>query len=203
VDPNLHIPRYDDFNLGGVAIDTVAALLGRALDTPVMGGSATIDAYNLNEATDILFGPPGAAHRGGIKRQIRDAFGLAWTDFIEVPVLFNLDGGAVAITPGLANGAVYPGVYIAPEVFLRHNTLPAAGEEDANANFRLDVGEDANANGRLDTLRDPFHVFLNARLPAGLVATYIDDWEVYHLREGEVHCSSNERREIPVQNWWE
>ena len=76
--------------------------------------------------------------------------------------------------------------------------------EDANGSFTLDAGEDANGNGMLDTLRDPFKVWFNQNLPPGITTAYIDDWVIYHLASGEVHCSSNERRTI-VDNpqWWE
>ena len=128
----------------------------------------------------------------------------------DVPVLFNrlpdLGGKAVAITPDLANGAVYGSVYIAPDQFL-HQPDIAVLEEDANADFQLDPGEDLNANSFLDTHRDPFHVALivDQVLPAAMTVQYIDDWDVYHFWDGEVHCSSNEQRAMPATSapWWE
>ncbi|MBI3300525.1 MAG: hypothetical protein HYZ72_00365 [Deltaproteobacteria bacterium] len=141
---------------------------------------------------------------GGLKAQIQAAFGLVDADFISVPVLFDRfpGGRAEAITPGLANGAVYAGVYIAPDPFL-HVFGAGAIEEDTNRNFMLDAGEDTNGDGLLDTLRDPFQVYVNGVLPAGVTAAYIDDWTTYHLGAGEVHCSSNEKRRIPAVKWWE
>lgn len=80
-------------------------------------------------------------------------------------------------------------------------------DEDGNQNFRLEVnaGEDLNANGKLDTFRDPFRIWTDEEMiPANIGVTYIDDWDVYHLRDGEVHCSSNEKRQIPTQyRWWD
>ena len=56
----------------------------------------------------------------------------------------------------------------------------------------------------LDTLRDPFQIWLSANVPVGIAVEYIDDWVLYHLWEGEVHCSSNEQRLIPGgPKWWE
>ncbi len=56
----------------------------------------------------------------------------------------------------------------------------------------------------LDTLRDPFELWLNANVPPGISVEYIDDWLIYHLRGGEVHCSSNEQRAFAsTPKWWE
>ncbi|UCC32301.1 MAG: hypothetical protein JSU86_08465, partial [Phycisphaerales bacterium] len=77
-------------------------------------------------------------------------------------------------------------------------------EEDGNANYRLDVGEDTNGNYMLDTLRDPFKLWLSANVPPGITVVYVDDWLLYHLRKGEVHCSSNEQRLRAIgPKWWE
>ncbi|MCP4365610.1 MAG: hypothetical protein GY800_09980 [Planctomycetes bacterium] len=213
VDFNLHIPQYTHFNFGTV-VDRVGALLTRKLNTPVpavppagLPGSARIMDYNINEVNNILFGPPGSL--GGLYADIRTAFGLANTDFIRIPVLFNRMTalgltGAEAITPDMVNSAVYGSVFIAPDNFL-HNV--GITEEDADSDFRLDPGEDriqggSLPNGLLDTLRDPFHTYTNGVLPPGITPRYIDDWEIYHVRSGEVHCSSNEVRNIPATRWW-
>ena len=56
----------------------------------------------------------------------------------------------------------------------------------------------------LDTLRDPFQIWFNQNPPPGLIVAYIDDWFLYDLDSGEVHCSSNERRSIPNgPKWWD
>ena len=73
-----------------------------------------------------------------------------------------------------------------------------------NANWRLNAGEDTNGNYMLDTLRDPLQMWVSANMPPGMAVEYIDDWVLYHLWEGEVHCSSNEQRLIPgTPKWWE
>lgn len=56
----------------------------------------------------------------------------------------------------------------------------------------------------LDTLRDPFQLWINQELPGGIAVTYIDDWFIYHINDGEVHCGSNEMRAIASHPlWWE
>ncbi|UCC31834.1 MAG: hypothetical protein JSU86_06065, partial [Phycisphaerales bacterium] len=96
-------------------------------------------------------------------------------------------------------------VYIAPDPFLHaYDPIDPPVEEDSNSNVRLDPGEDLNGNGMLDTLRDPFQVWLNHNVPGNISVEYIDDWIVYHLGHGEVHCSSNEQRAIPASpKWWD
>lgn len=60
-----------------------------------------------------------------------------------------------------------------------------------------------NGNGFLDTQRDPFHKYFNWPMTAsGVQVQYVDDWFVYHMRDGETHCSSNERRATPPIHWW-
>jgi len=182
-------------------VETSADLLDRFVDAPP-GTQDTIRTYNLGYVSDVL---------NLVRARILDELGLAESDIIHVPVLFNrkawsgLGLRAVAITPDLANGAFFAPVYIAPDNFL-HSEWPVQ-EEDLNYNFQLDFGEDTNNNGMLDTLRDPFHYYLDA-IPLSVGVVYIDDWSIYHIGEGEIHCSSNEIRDIPPDGagdvaWWD
>jgi protein-arginine deiminase len=36
----------------------------------------------------------------------------------------------------------------------------------------------------------------------GQMPLFIDDWETYHIADGEVHCGSNMQREPFAQKWW-
>jgi hypothetical protein len=77
-------------------------------------------------------------------------------------------------------------------------------EEDRNGNWQLDEGEDFNGDGMLNTFRDPFQEALLDVLPDGLVAHFLDDWNNYHLMEGEVHCGTNILRTPRADlTWWE
>ena len=62
----------------------------------------------------------------------------------------------------------------------------------------------------LDTYRCLFEDYMNGlvggSLPAGMTLHFIDDWWTYHVKEGEVHCGTNERRDFPpagTPKWWE
>ena len=39
------------------------------------------------------------------------------------------------------------------------------------------------------------------RIPESLNLHFVDDWDVYHMGLGEVHCGSNVRREV-TSEWW-
>ncbi len=77
-------------------------------------------------------------------------------------------------------------------------------EEDADGDYQLDPGEDLNGDGLLNTYRDPMIEWMQANLPAELTQVYLDDWNVYHMGMGEVHCGTNVLRE-PRSDvmWWE
>ena len=48
---------------------------------------------------------------------------------------------------------------------------------------------------------DVFIDAFNQLLPPSLDLYYVDDWDTYHLMQGEVHCGSNTRRS-PPNVWW-
>lgn len=51
---------------------------------------------------------------------------------------------------------------------------------------------------------DLFQQELNGALtPIGLTPHFIDDWDEYHDKKGEVHCGTNTLRTPPAANWWE
>jgi hypothetical protein len=48
---------------------------------------------------------------------------------------------------------------------------------------------------------DIFENAIRSNLP-GHTIKFVDDWDVYHSHEGEIHCGSNVIR-TPINNWWE
>lgn len=102
-------------------------------------------------------------------------------DIIEIPVLFREHGStgqANALLPNIVNLISVNGHLIVAEPFF-----------------------------------DPFKDAFNTRLQAvgfvppgspGQNIHYIDDWEVYHLGHGEIHCGTNvERDSAATDNWWD
>ncbi len=52
--------------------------------------------------------------------------------------------------------------------------------------------------------QDIFKAQLQAALmPYGYTVRWVEDWYLYHLNAGEVHCGSNVTRTIPAAKWWE
>ena len=40
--------------------------------------------------------------------------------------------------------------------------------------------------------------------PHGITVHFVEDWDLYHRLDGEVHCGSNTTRVVPDTNpWWE
>jgi len=197
VDGSLQVPRYGDYGI--TAPVTLSTLLASETSYP-NDGNTTIEQYNaaggvVQTALDAL------------ESRIIQEFGLVDSeDLVHAPVLFDAveeyTGGpskALAITPGLVNGCVYGNTFIAPDPFLHE---PA--EQNANSSGRLDASEGAGGISALDTAADPFQAWFSSNMPAGVSVQYIDDWFLYHMLAGEVHCSSNDKRTIPSgPKWWE
>ncbi len=117
--------------------------------------------------------------------KLKRELGLDESDFVRLPALFEnsrLCGGfALALIPATANmqvnthdDGVNADLFI-PDPYLRGNGEPASS--------------------------DPFVQDFEALLPANLNPIWTDDWNVYHMGWGEVHCGSNTLR-TPVGEWW-
>ncbi len=52
----------------------------------------------------------------------------------------------------------------------------------------------------VDRIRDAIIQPLKA---VGMDVRFIDIWEPYHVRSGEIHCATNTIRRLSRQNWWE
>jgi protein-arginine deiminase len=115
-----------------------------------------------------------------IRQQFMTELGLTESDIIRVPSLFeNLSGcGAAALIPGMVN------LQIAEVNGQTHVFIP-------DPFFRSVVSQSG----------DPFINEFTNLMPAGMQLHYVDDWDVYHLGIGEVHCGSNVQR-TPTDTWW-
>jgi protein-arginine deiminase len=109
---------------------------------------------------------------------VRAETGLTDDEIIRVPFLHeSVSGYSIAYQPGMVNG-----IYLSPTHFVAPRPYGPI----------LD-GEDIFEK----PLRD-------ALAAEGIEVTYIDDWSLYHVNEGEVHCGSNATRETSAaQTWWE
>jgi len=119
-----------------------------------------------------------------ILEQYTTEFGLEEGDLIRIPAMFEVAPGCgnytAALIPGAANLVV--------DNFEGTTTLLVA-----DPFFRSDPNDQAS---------DPVIEDFLGRMPSGLEVVFVDDWSVYHMGLGEVHCGSNTVRS-PDKNWWE
>lgn len=110
--------------------------------------------------------------------------GLSEDNVIRIPGLFyepwGRSYGAVALLPGMANLTVWNPEGEGVKLFM------------ADPFIR---GED------VDQSADPMIAAVRALMPPSVEAVFLDDWYVYHMGLGEVHCGTNVTR-APLANWW-
>lgn len=108
---------------------------------------------------------------------IKAATGLTEAELIRVPYLHErVQGFSLAYQPGTVNGILFNGkVFGAPD--------PHGPE----------------INGR-DIMKAQLE---EALAPHNIQVKWIENWYLYHLNAGEVHCGSNTMRRVPSAKWWE
>lgn len=110
--------------------------------------------------------------------------GLDDSDIIRVPSIFEND-----LCGDGTHGALLPGMV---------NMLVAHDEQGNPHLFIPDPFMRANAT---DQNTDPFIEHFTQLMPDDLNLHYVDDWDVYHMGMGEIHCGTNSRR-TPMAEWW-
>jgi len=109
---------------------------------------------------------------------------LTEEDIIKMPSLFEEPNGCgtyvAALIPGMANLIVAEEKDGSPAVFL------------ADPFLRSDTSDQES---------DLMIAAVRERFPSSLNLHFLDDWTVYHMGLGEVHCGSNVRREANTE-WW-
>ena len=108
--------------------------------------------------------------------------GLDESDIIYIPSLFeDVQGcGVAALIPGMVNLIVSNPVDGPVDLFI------------PDPFFRTVEGDQSS---------DPLIEAFTAAMPDGLELHYVDNWDVYHLALGEVHCGTNVLR-APQGEWW-
>jgi protein-arginine deiminase len=143
------------------------------------GGSAAISINNVLGDPDVMNESAFAAVEiDGQLATIKAETGLTDAEIVKIPTLFEpASGYAVAYTPGTVNG-----IYLSDTDF---------GPPDPH--------------GPVINGQDIFKVQMqNALQPYGVTVHFIEDWDAYHIQDGEVHCGSNTTRAIPANTkWWE
>lgn len=107
--------------------------------------------------------------------------GLSDEELVRVPGLFerSLDcgGAALALIPATVNLAAFTG----PDGETTHAFLPDPFFREAGAS----------------PSEDPVVKAFDALLPPEVERHWVDDWDIYHMGWGEVHCGTNVMRDPP------
>ncbi len=112
------------------------------------------------------------------REQLKQATGIVDADFVSIPaVWWTQSNYLVAFVPGIVNGiSLGDGHHGPPDPY-----GPVIGGQD------IFVAATAGA-----------------LTPIGVTAHWIEDWDLYHELDGEVHCGSNTKRVVPTNvAWWE
>jgi protein-arginine deiminase len=140
-----------------------------------MSNSAALRAHNEDIQEDIL---------DPVLERFKAKLGLDEEDILYMPSLFEeVPGcGDAALIPGMAN-LIVANVEEGTHVFL------------ADPFFRSSMNSDS---GQED---DPLIAAVEALMPQHIDLHFVDDWDVYHMALGEVHCGTNMTR-TPADDWW-
>lgn len=147
-------------------------------------GYSTVGAILQDTALKALNDDLQADYLDPITEMFKTQLGLTDDDIIKLPSLFevvNQCGGRVAaLIPGMAN------------LIMANVDGTTTHLFTADPFFRSSSGTQAT---------DPVINAFTSLMPAGMTMHFVDDWDVYHLGLGEVHCGTNTRR-TPSTTWW-
>ena len=119
-----------------------------------------------------------------IRETFKAELGLEDADIVEIPALFEeiggCGGGVAALIPGTVNLIVAN-----PEGEATHLFIP-------DPFFRTNLADQSS---------DPVLQDFASRVPEGMQLHFVDNWDVYHLGLGEVHCGTNVQR-TPLEEWF-
>lgn len=117
---------------------------------------------------------------------LKKELNLADGDIIDIPAFYYPDEHgssgeapkASAYMPGMVNMVVYNEHVLIPKPF-----GPIIGPRTGHCVIEQCV--------------------LNLLTPLGLICHFIDDWDDYHIEDGEIHCGTNVLRDPNGFKWWE
>ena len=108
---------------------------------------------------------------------LKATIGLRDDEIVHVPFLHSTyQGRSIAYQPATVNG-----IYLSPTEFAA-----------------------PDPHGPIVDGKDVFRAALSEPLAKlGVNVRFIEDWDDYHVRLGEVHCGPNTPRKLPAIKWWE
>jgi protein-arginine deiminase len=143
------------------------------------GEDATTTIADVLADTEIMSASAeSAAEVDGQLEVLKKELGLDESEIVRVPFLHSrVYDGSIAYQPATVNGA-----YLSDG----HFAVP-------------------DPHGPVIGGKDMFKTQLETALaPHGIQVHFIEDWDLYHVRGGEVHCGTNITRRVPTDiAWWE
>lgn len=113
----------------------------------------------------------------GQLQTLRDEIGVADEQLVWIPYLHErVLGKSLAYNPGTINS-----LYLADDLY-------AAPETHGPVIDGVDIFKEQ---------------FEAALADWGIGVAWIEDWDLYHILWGEVHCGTNSQRAVPDVKWWE
>ncbi len=153
-------------------------------------GYATIGSILEDDALRMLNEDIQVDYLDPALETLKAELALVDDDIIKIPMLFEENSYCGGTTATFFPGAVNMTIVQTEEDGEIHAFLP-------DPFLREDTSTSDSARAE-----DPFIQNFESLLPASLTPHWLDDWDVYHMMLGEVHCGSNTVR-APNDNWWE
>lgn len=176
--PDLARANLQAVAAGGGGSATVFAGRGGGWQTTVNAilGNSALMTYNDEVQTRI----------DGVRTVLQNQLGLAASEIIDLPVLFEDTGfgGAVAYNPGVVNLIVMP---------------------STSGTTYLVIPDPEGPDQSGDAWQAATTAAIQPLYTAGspVVITYADVWNTYHVNLGEAHCGVNFVRTPPAADWWD
>lgn len=146
-------------------------------NTPTMKSATRTISEVLADADVMATSQSAALHVDNQLAVLKKETGLADSEIVRVPYLhFTVGGAALAYQVGTVNGISLS------------DTLWAAATPHG-----------PQINGK-DIMKDQLETALGN---LGISVKWVEDWAIYHIDMGEIHCGSNSFRKIPELKWWE
>ncbi len=122
-------------------------------------------------------------HLDPLTEQLKEELNISDDEIILVPSIFEevsyCGPFVAAMIPGMVNLAV----------------------ETIEGSTHLFIADPFMRSDVSDQSSDPLIAYMGSTMPSSLELHFIDDWNVYHMGLGEVHCGSNTLR-TPLGEWW-
>ena len=142
-------------------------------------GLSTVGALLNNSALSLLNEEIQEDYLDPLLEQFKDELGLEDDDIILVPALFEAPSGCSG--------------YVAALIPAMVNLVSTTRDEQTDI-FLADPFTRNSNSSEIGQQDDPFIDYVTSNFPESLELHFVDNWSVYHMQLGEVHCGTNVQR---------